>query len=286
MHARYTTALTIAGSDSSGGAGTQADLKTFSALGVYGASVIAALTSQNTLGVQAVENIPAHCIASQLESVFSDIPIHAVKIGMVGDVAAIETIASALEKWKPQFVVLDPVMVSKSGDPLLQAGAVAALKERLLPLASVLTPNIPEAEVLLGHSAITERKWGAAGADEAARLEAMQNAALDLCAMGCPAVLVKGGHSVGDACDVLATEGSIREYRTPRLDARHTHGTGCTLSSAIAAFLARGFPLEEAIQHAKDYVFNAIKHALPLGQGIGPVHHFYKLWDTEGAPNL
>jgi hydroxymethylpyrimidine/phosphomethylpyrimidine kinase len=275
MQTQYITALTIAGSDSGGGAGIQADLKTFSALGVYGASVITAITSQNTLGVQAVEGVPAHAIASQLESVLSDIPIHAVKIGMVGDVAAIEVIAKALKKWRPAFIVLDPVMVAKGGDPLLQAEAVQALKEILLPLASVITPNIPEAEVLLGYSTITARTWGTINS-----LDKMRKAAEDIRGMGCAAVLVKGGHMDGEAHDVLAAEGGVYEHQSPRLDMRHTHGTGCTLSSAIAAFLARGFSLEEAVRQAKGYVFKAIRHALPLGQGIGPVHHFHEPWES------
>jgi len=270
----YITALTIAGSDSGGGAGIQADLKTFSALGVYGASVITALTAQNTLGVQAVEGASAECIAAQLDSVLSDIPIGAVKIGMVGDAGAIAVIAKALAQWRPAFVVLDPVMVAKGGDALLKAEAVQALKEMLLPLATVVTPNIPEAEVLLGYSAITERAWGTIDSPDK-----MRKAAGDIRAMGAAAVLVKGGHIDGEALDVLADGAGVYEYQSPRLSARHTHGTGCTLSSAIAAFLARGFPLREAVGLAKDYVFQAISHARALGQGIGPVHHFHALWE-------
>jgi hydroxymethylpyrimidine/phosphomethylpyrimidine kinase len=223
--------------------------------------------------VQAVESIPAHAIASQLESVLSDIPIRAVKIGMMGDAAAIEVIAKAIKKWDLKCIVLDPVMVAKSGDPLLREEAVEALKELLLPLAAVVTPNIPEAEVLLGYSAISAHEWGIIDS-----LDKMKKAAGDIRRLGCTAVLVKGGHGTGDAEDVLADEEGICEYRSPRLLMRHTHGTGCTLSSAITAFLARGFPLREAVQHAKDYIFEAIKHAIPLGQGIGPVHHFHALW--------
>ncbi|MDR2734779.1 MAG: bifunctional hydroxymethylpyrimidine kinase/phosphomethylpyrimidine kinase [Spirochaetota bacterium] len=276
MQTEYTIALTIAGSDSGGGAGIQADLKTFSALGVYGASVITAITSQNTLGVQAVENLPSVCVASQLESVLSDLPVRAIKIGMVGDAAAIRAIAAALYKYKPQFVVLDPVMVAKSGDALLQAEALDTLRAELLPLASIITPNTPEAEALLGLSNLSLQDWGKINS-----IDEMKNAAAALLAMGPQAVYIKGGHIAGDACDILAMKNGFREFSAPRLDARHTHGTGCTLSSAIAAFLARGFPLEEAAERAKQYVFEAIRCALPLGQGIGPVHHFHALWGDE-----
>jgi hydroxymethylpyrimidine/phosphomethylpyrimidine kinase len=273
MITNYTTALTIAGSDSGGGAGIQADLKTMSALGVYGASVITAITAQNTLGVQGVMGVPCDIIARQLESVFSDIPIDAVKIGMVGDVSAIRVIAGALRKWKPRCIVLDPVMVAKSGDPLISPEAVGALIQELLPLATIITPNIPEAEALLAQAA-----GGKKDGEKIDSPDKMRQAALLLSELCGASVLVKGGHLDGSAVDVLASGGEAHAFTLPRLPAHNTHGTGCTLSSAIASYLARSLPLHEAIRQAKDYVFTAIEEAVPLGHGKGPVHHFHALW--------
>ena len=262
-------ALTIAGSDSGGGAGIQADLKTFSALGVYGASVVTAVTAQNTLGVLAVHPIPADIVAAQLDAVLSDLAVAAIKIGMVADVAVIEAIAACLGKVDVP-IVLDPVMVAASGDRLLPAEAVAALKDRLLPLATIITPNVPEAAVL-------------ADAPEATDEAGLERQARTLAALG-PAVLVKGGHLDGEeSVDVLIGEGGqSHRFASARIATRNTHGTGCTLSSAIAAFLAQGEDLVSAVAHAKTYLAGAIaaSDALQIGSGHGPVHHFHELWPT------
>jgi hydroxymethylpyrimidine/phosphomethylpyrimidine kinase len=262
------TALTIAGSDSSGGAGIQADLKTFSALGVYGMSVITAVTAQNTCGVSAVQDISPAITAAQIEAVFSDIYVHAVKIGMVSKIQTIEAIAASLERFAPRFVVLDPVMVAKSGHALIEPAAIAALRTRLFPLATVITPNIPEAEALLG--------------ERIADVAAMERAAQALHAYGTHAVLVKGGHLTGDAVDVLFDGERCLHFVAPRIATRHTHGTGCTLSAAIAAFLARGLEMAQAVGEAKAYISGAILKAFPLGHGVGPVHHFYDLYRKAG----
>jgi hydroxymethylpyrimidine/phosphomethylpyrimidine kinase len=263
-------ALTIAGSDSSGGAGIQADLKTFSALGVYGASAIVALTAQNTTGVTAIHDAPPDFITAQIDAVMEDLVVGAVKIGMVSRAESIAAIADALIRHKATNVVIDPVMVASSGARLLSEDAVAALKERLLPLALVLTPNLPEAAVLLG--------------EETARDEAeMEAQARALKALGARAVLVKGGHAAGrESVDVLvAPDGAVTRLAAPRHDTRNTHGTGCTLSSAIAAGLAKGVALDQAIAEAKTYVAEAIVAAdrLGVGHGHGPVHHFHRWWN-------
>jgi hydroxymethylpyrimidine/phosphomethylpyrimidine kinase len=260
----YPHALSIAGSDSSGGAGIQADLKTWSALGVYGMTAITAVTAQNTVGVQAIYKIPLDCIRAQIDSVFSDIRVDAVKIGMLGDAEIIMTVVEALKRWKPAIIVLDPVMVAKSGDHLLEPAAVKALCTQLLPLASVVTPNLPEAEVMTGQ------KTG--------DLAAMKDAAATILTMGAKAIVVKGGHLDGQAIDVLMTATDCIELPAPRLDARHTHGTGCTLSAAITANLVKGMPLTDAVRAAKTYTANAISHGIALGHGIGPTHHFYAIW--------
>jgi len=264
-------AVTIAGSDSGGGAGIQADLKTFSALGVYGASVITALTAQNTRGVQAIHDVPAEFVARQIDSVFTDLRVGAVKIGMLSRPDVIHAVADGLARHGQGIpVVLDPVMVATSGDRLIADEAVAVLRERLLPRVDLVTPNLPEAAVLLGEGG------GADGAGMANRL----------LALGARAVLVKGGHGTGpESVDHLATAGgpAIR-LSAPRVSTRNTHGTGCTLSAAIAAFLARGMPLPAAVSAAKDYLTAALGAAdrLAIGGGHGPVHHFYALWE-EGA---
>jgi hydroxymethylpyrimidine/phosphomethylpyrimidine kinase len=260
-------ALTIAGSDSGGGAGIQADLKTFSALGVYGASVITALTAQNTRGVQGIHDVPADFVTAQMASVLGDLAVDAVKIGMLSVPATIEAVAAGLAAYSGP-VVLDPVMVAASGDPLLTEAAIGTLVARLLPRADVLTPNLPEAARLLGEPI---------AADEAAM--AAQGRAL--LARGPKAVLVKGGHGTGpEALDLLVTPAGITRLAAPRIPSRNSHGTGCTLSSAIAAGLAKGMALPEAVQAAKTYIHAAIAAAdrLRIGHGHGPTHHFHAWW--------
>ncbi len=262
-------ALTIAGSDSGGGAGIQADLKTFSALGVYGASAITALTAQNTCGVQGIHDVPPAFVAAQCDSVFSDLAVRAVKIGMLGRMAVIDAVADALDRHATGIpVVLDPVMVATSGDRLLDDAAVSALRGRLLRRADLITPNLPEAAALLGEPV-------AAGVDEA---EAQGRRLLGL---GARAVLVKGGHGTeAESIDVLVTPEGIRRLSGPRVATRNTHGTGCTLSAAIAAELAKGARLAEAVEQGKLYVGGAIAAAerLSIGRGHGPVHHFFRQW--------
>ncbi|UOM34639.1 bifunctional hydroxymethylpyrimidine kinase/phosphomethylpyrimidine kinase [Acuticoccus sp. I52.16.1] len=259
-------ALTIAGSDSGGGAGIQADLKTFAALGVYGASVITALTAQNTIGVQGVFPIPADFVADQLTSVMSDLDVAAIKIGMLADVALIDRLADMLAA-VPVPVVLDPVMVSASGHRLVPQEAVAALRERLFGVATIVTPNVPEAAVLLGTA-------------EATGEAQMREQALALADRG-PAILLKGGHlEGGESVDILCVNGVCQRLTSPRVATRNTHGTGCTLSSAIAAHLAKGAGLADAVAGAKRYISGAIAAAdrLSIGHGHGPVHHFHALW--------
>ncbi len=266
-------ALTIAGSDSGGGAGIQADLKTFSALGVYGASVITALTAQNTRGVRAIHDLPPEFIAAQLDAVFEDIRIDAVKIGMLSRREAIAVVASALERHRPRWVVLDPVMVAKSGDRLLATEAVAHLRARLVPLASLITPNLPEAAVLLDEPA---------AADETQMVRVCER----LRALGPRFVLLKGGHLAGpESVDMLHDGARTLRLPAPRVDTRNTHGTGCTLSSAIAAYLARGLPVHDAVTRAKHYLTEALRAAdrLSVGGGQGPVHHFHAWWQ-EATP--
>ncbi|GAB5376096.1 MAG: bifunctional hydroxymethylpyrimidine kinase/phosphomethylpyrimidine kinase [Acuticoccus sp.] len=263
-------ALTIAGSDSSGGAGIQADLKTFSALGVYGASVITAVTVQNTHGVTGFHPIPAGTVRGQIDAVLGDLDVRAVKIGMVADAAVIDAIAEGLSGYAGP-VVLDPVMVAASGDRLISEGAEAALRDRLMPLATLVTPNLPEAAVLLGEA-------------EAQNPEAMEAQAERLAAVT-RAVLLKGGHlSDADSTDILVGPQGMLRLSAPRVATQNTHGTGCTLSSAIAAHLARGLPLDEAVRGAKAYLSAAIAAAdrLRIGSGRGPVHHFHALWPPEG----
>jgi hydroxymethylpyrimidine/phosphomethylpyrimidine kinase len=265
---RTPIALTIAGSDSSGGAGIQADLKTFSALGVYGASAITALTAQNTTGVSAVQVMPRAFIGAQIDAVFSDLDVGAVKIGMVGNEAAILAVAEGLRRWSGAPVVLDPVMVAASGDPLLEEGAETALRSHLLPLADLITPNLPEAARLLGASlAVNETMM-------------LRQGEL-LLALGPKAVLVKGGHAEGpEAVDIFLDGQNVVRLATDRVHTTNTHGTGCTLSSAIAANLASGLSLPEAVRGAKLYLTNALLHAhrLRIGRGSGPVHHFHAIW--------
>ena len=261
-------ALTIAGSDSSGGAGVQADLKTFAALGVYGASVITALTAQNTAGVSGIHRVPADFVTAQIDAVFSDLDVQAVKIGMVAQRATIDAIVAGLARWSPAHVVLDPVMVATSGDRLLAADAVEALRARLMPLATLVTPNLPEAAALLRETvAVSEA--------------AVESQGRRLLAMGCRAVLIKGGHGQGaDSIDYLFCGGDTLALSAPRLATTHTHGTGCSLSSAIAAGLAKGMDLESAVRAAKAWISAAIAAAdrLAVGHGHGPVHHFHQFY--------
>ncbi|WP_229729339.1 bifunctional hydroxymethylpyrimidine kinase/phosphomethylpyrimidine kinase [Agaricicola taiwanensis] len=264
----YPIAVTIAGSDSSGGAGIQADLKTFSALGVYGASVIVALTAQNTRGVTAIHPVPPAFVAEQIDAVFTDLDVAAVKIGMLGNAELIETVADGVSRHGARNIVLDPVMVAATGARLLEESAIVAVRDRLMPLTNLVTPNLMEAAALLDAPlALEEREM----AVQAERLRSY----------GARAVLIKGGHGQGpNSVDVFAAKERARHFTSPRIDTMNTHGTGCTLSSAIAAGLAKGLPLEDAIEMAKRFVTEAIRCSgeLAVGQGYGPVHHFHALW--------
>src|SRR5262245_17189332 len=262
------TALTIAGSDSGGGAGIQADLKTFSALGVYGASVITALTAQNTRGVAGIHDVPPEFVTAQIDAVFSDLAIDAVKIGMLARADIITAVARGLDRHGARNVVLDPVMVASSGDRLRPGDAVDALRRELIPRAILITPNLPEAAALLGTGI-------------AARETDMRAHAERLLAAGAKAVLLKGGHAQGaESVDLLLDSNGVTRFAAVRLATRNTHGTGCTLSAAIAAGLAKGLNLADAVREAKTYVTAAIAAAdrLSIGEGRGPVHHFHAWW--------
>jgi hydroxymethylpyrimidine/phosphomethylpyrimidine kinase len=258
-------ALTIAGSDSSGGAGIQADLKTFAAFGVYGASVITTLTAQNTQGVTGIHQVPADFVTSQIDAVFGDLDVKAVKIGMVSQSAVIEAVAAGLQRWSPKHVVLDPVMVATSGDRLLAPGAIDALRTKLIPGASLVTPNLPEAAALLDQPVASSETE-------------IESQGKGLLAMGCAAVLIKGGHGHGaQSIDYLFRKAGVVALAAPRIATKNTHGTGCSLSAAIAAGLAKGDDLETAVRNAKSWVSAAIAAAdrLNVGQGHGPIHHFH-----------
>ena len=257
------TAMTIAGSDSGAGAGIQADLKTFAALGVYCTSVLTAITAQNTQQVTGVHEVPATMVAAQIQAVLSDIGADAVKTGMLSSRAIIRVVARELKKAGVDKLVVDPVMVAKSGDRLLREDAVDALRSHLLPLATMVTPNIPEAEVLSGIQI--------ADPDEAKR------AARVIRGMGPRVVVVKGGHLPGPAVDIYYDGSTYREFSSPRIETRNTHGTGCTFASAIAAGLACGLDPEEAVGRAKEYVTEALSKSYDVGQGHGPVNHFFRL---------
>ena len=261
-------ALTIAGSDSSGGAGIQADLKTFAALGVYGASVITALTAQNTQGVTGIHQVPPDFVTAQIDAVFADLDVGAVKIGMVAELSVIEAIAAGLTRWSPKHIVIDPVMVATSGDRLLANDAVEALRAKLVPRASILTPNLPEAAALLDEPVAS----GEAAIEDQGRR---------LLALGCPAVLIKGGHGQGsESIDYLVRESGAIALAAPRVATQNTHGTGCSLSSAIAAGLAKGEDLETAVRNAKAFVSAAITASdrFSVGHGHGPIHHFHRFY--------
>jgi hydroxymethylpyrimidine/phosphomethylpyrimidine kinase len=261
----FPVALTIAGSDTIGGAGIQADLKTFAALKVYGTTAITALTAQNTKGVSAINEAPADFVKSQIDAVMSDLPVAAIKIGMTASLPIVEAIADRLTYWQPKNVVLDPVMIATSGDRLLADGAIDAIRQQLMPLASLVTPNLPEAAALLD--------------DQVAQTEddiAYQGRRI--LKFGVPAVLIKGGHGEGpSSIDYLVTADHVVPFAAARLNTKNVHGTGCTLSSAIAAYLAKGESLENAVRQAKDYVTAAIASADRLGidRDNGPIHHFH-----------
>jgi hydroxymethylpyrimidine/phosphomethylpyrimidine kinase len=257
-------ALTIAGSDSGGGAGIQADLKTFAAFGVYGSSVITAVTAQNTVGVFAVQEIDTDIIAKQIDAVMEDIGAAAAKTGMLSSAAIIETVAGRLKHHGLQKLVIDPVMVAKSGDALLRPEAVSTLKEWLLPLGMVVTPNLPEAEVLTGKQVQTE--------------DQMREAARAIHDMGPRCVVIKGGHSAGNADDVVYDGQAFHVLHARRVDTPHTHGTGCTFSAAIAAGLAQELDMLDAVSQAKRFLTSAIEQAYAIGTGHSPVHHFHAFW--------
>lgn len=270
MSKQYHKVLTIAGSDSGGGAGIQADLKTFSALGCFGMSAITALTAQNTQGVTAIHGVPREMVGAQIDAIFNDMGADAVKIGMLFSADIVNIVADKLLEYRAKQIVLDPVMVAQSGDKLLQEDAIAAIKSRLIPMADVITPNLPEAAVLLERNI--------------EQYEEMARAARDLADLGPKSVLLKGGHlresESNDLLYIPATDRFI-PLEGSRIDTKNTHGTGCTLSSALAAFLAKGLPLEEAGVGAKRYILQAIGKGAEyrLGRGHGPVHHFFEFWN-------
>jgi len=262
-HRDLRAALTIAGSDSSGGAGIQADLKTFAALGVYGTSAITAVTAQNTTGVTRALPLPADLVTAQIEAVAADIVLHAAKTGMLATAAIVEAVAAAIEALDLPMVVVDPVMLAKSGDRLLDDDGVKMLCVELLPLATVVTPNLPEAEALSGRPV--------------ASMDDAREAARRIHGMGSSAVIVKGGHGHGDEIVDLLFDGErFTEFRTPRVQTRHTHGTGCTFASAVAAYLAHGHSLADATARAQSYVAGAVRHGLAIGKGHGPLDHFWR----------
>jgi hydroxymethylpyrimidine/phosphomethylpyrimidine kinase len=257
-------ALTIAGSDSGAGAGIQADLKTFAALGVYGTSAITAITAQNTVGVTQVLTLSPKLVAAQIDAVIDDIGAHAVKTGMLATRAIVEVVAKKVRQHRLKNLVVDPVMVATSGDLLIRKNAVAALRSRLLPLATVVTPNLPEAEQLT-HMRL--RTW-----------EEIEAAAKQIVALGAKTVIIKGGHRKGPAVDLFFDGKKFHILDAPRIRTRNTHGTGCTLSAAIAAYLAKGEDIESAVRAAKKYITAAIRAGFTIGAGHGPVHHFHRFW--------
>ena len=259
-------ALTIAGSDPSGGAGIQADLKTFTALGVYGASVITALTAQNTMGVTGVHKVPLDFIRAQFEAVTVDLDISAFKTGMLADEETVDLVTSLLARIRPHHLVVDPVMVATSGDRLLEPRAIDAVRDRLIPLANLITPNLPEAAALL-EMRVAESE------------DQMMSQAQALLRLGCGAVLLKGGHGAGnESVDYLATKDANIRLSRPRIATKNTHGTGCTLAAAITAGLAQGVSLEDAVRQGKDFVWHALQAGagLAIGHGSGPVDHLYQ----------
>ena len=265
--------LSIAGSDPSGGAGIQADLKTFAANGVYGMAAITALTVQNTVGVQGIHLVPAKFVSSQIEAIFSDIAVSSVKVGMVGNAEIAEGVGTTLAKYRNLISVVDPVMVAKGGSPLLDKKAIQAVKDNLIPLATIVTPNLPEAAILLGSSIAKSEE------DMVYQGKALLN-------LGPKSILMKGGHSEGiTSNELLVTENNYVWFKEKRINTKNTHGTGCTLSSSIASFLAKDFSVEESVSKAKKFVTNAIRNSktLSVGKGHGPTNHFYAL---EGSNKI
>ena len=265
--------LSIAGSDPSGGAGIQADLKTFAANGVYGMAAITALTVQNTVGVQGIHLVPAKFVSSQIDAIFSDIAVSSAKVGMVGNAEIAEGVGTTLAKYRNLISVVDPVMVAKGGSPLLDKKAIQAVKDNLIPLATIVTPNLPEAAILLGSSIAKSEE------DMVYQGKALLN-------LGPKSILMKGGHSEGiTSNDLLVTENNYVWFKEKRINTKNTHGTGCTLSSSIASFLAKDFSVEESVSKAKKFVTNAIRNSekLSVGKGHGPTNHFYAL---EGSNKI
>lgn len=263
MSSRVTKALTIAGSDSGGGAGIQADLKTFAALGVYGTSVVTAVTAQNTVEVAAIAEVPEEVVIAQIDTVALDIGANAAKTGMLSSISIIQNVADRLEAWGIPHLVVDPVMVSKGGVALLQPDAVDAMKKDLLPLASIVTPNLAEAEVIAGRQISAPAH--------------VQEAAKAIAALGPRTVIIKGGHLPGSPIDLVLHDGIFTPFEGARVDTQNTHGTGCTFSAAITAFLAHGFGTLESIRLAKSYIQNALEHSVAIGEGHSPVAHFAPL---------
>lgn len=258
------TALTIAGSDCSGGAGIQADIKTFSAHGVFGMSAIVSVVAENTSRVISVENVSPDMIKAQIDAVFEDIEVDAVKVGMLSSKECMRAVSEKLREYKPKYTVIDPVMVAKGGHALMETEALETLKTEIIPLAYVLTPNIPEAEAITGFKINS--------------LDDTKKAARLICSLGAENVIIKGGHLTGDAVDVLYDGLEFHMFTCERIDTKNTHGTGCTFSSAIAANLANGLTLVEAVRNAKEYITSAIRHSLAIGKGHGPTNHFYELY--------
>lgn len=265
------TTLTIAGSDSSAGAGIQADLKTIAAHGVYGMSVITAVTAQNTMGVLDVQNISKDMISRQLEAIFTDVFPDSVKIGMLSNTDAIDAVYNSLCLYKAKNIVIDPIIVSTSGYNLLEKDAIKSLINKLFPLADLLTPNIPEVQLLTGHKIHS--------------IDDMEKCAVTIVNMGCKNVLIKGGHLSGDAVDVLYDGKGFHNFTSPRMETKNTHGSGCTLSSSIASNLALGYDMMHSVSLAKDYISTAIEHSINLGGGHGPTNHFYTLYKKAGMFN-
>lgn len=260
--------LSIAGSDCSGGAGIQADLKTFSAHGIFGMSVIVSVVAENTSRVIDIQDVTPDMIAKQIDAVFEDIEVDAVKIGMLSQSDCMEAVSVKMKQYAPRHVIIDPVMYAKNGCPLMNPDAIDTLVKTIIPLASVLTPNIPEAEKISGIRIADDRD--------------MEKAAVKIYQMGCKSVLVKGGHAVGNAMDILFDGNEFHRFSAERIDTKNTHGTGCTYSSAIASNLALGYGTQEAVNRAKEYVTIAIRHSLAIGKGNGPTHHFYQLYKMGG----
>lgn len=256
--------LSIAGSDCSGGAGIQADLKTFSAHGVFGMSVIVSVVAENTSRVIDIQNVTPDMIEKQIDAVFEDVEVDAVKIGMLSTPECMKAVAAKVKQYQPENVVIDPVMYAKNGCPLMEPTVVSTLIETIIPLADVLTPNIPEAEKIADMQIST--------------VSDMETAARKIHSMGCKSVVVKGGHHIGNAVDVLFDGRNFYHFETAHIDTKNTHGTGCTFSSAIASQLAKGKSVPDAVKAAKTYVTMAIEHSLAIGKGCGPTHHFYELY--------